>query len=418
MKRDTKESLTEGAGGSAVAAIDEAQRAAEPAKTNPDKPTHRGSPRQTSKKRKTNRRGAKRNDAKEKPDRAERAFPLRTLKEALAIPSKIATINNGNPWRTEEVAAACGYKHVRSGNFFYLSNAARDYGLTIGTYSTEKIELSPLGRKILYPPDPKSELENKIEAFFQIDLFKKVFDYYGGSKKLPQQPFLGNVLLTEFKIEKDHQDEFIKLFKANCEFLGIEEGLGDKGKPDGRAHRKSLDVESRSDIRVVGQPRTEFDLMAFVIMPFSEKGAAPRPKGFFDEVLTKLITPAGNGAGFAVETADRKGSEVIQSTIINQLLEADLVIADLTDHNPNVLFELGIRIAKGLPVALIKAEGTGPIFDVDHLLRVLPYSPNMWPSTVASDLPKLKDHVTATWENKAKNRSYIQILTEEHPHAT
>jgi len=47
-----------------------------------------------------------------------------------------------------------------------------------------------------------------------------------------------------------------------------------------------------------------------------------------------------------------------------------LVIADITDHNPNVLFELGIRIAKDLPVALIKAEGTGPIFDVDNMMRV------------------------------------------------
>jgi hypothetical protein len=35
----------------------------------------------------------------------------------------------------------------------------------------------------------------------------------------------------------------------------------------------------------------------------------------------------------------KQGSDVIQSTIINQLLKADLVIADLTDHNPNVLFE-------------------------------------------------------------------------------
>lgn len=37
-------------------------------------------------------------------------------------------------------------------------------------------------------------------------------------------------------------------------------------------------------------------------------------------------------------------SEVIQSTIVNDLDAADLVIVDLTEHNPNVLFELGMRI--------------------------------------------------------------------------
>ena len=76
-------------------------------------------------------------------------------------------------------------------------------------------------------------------------------------------------------------------------------------------------------------------------MPFVERNA-DFPKGFFGEVLRSLITPAALEAGFVVETANKQGSDIIQSTIINDLLEADLVIADLTAHNPNVLFELGV----------------------------------------------------------------------------
>ena len=116
----------------------------------------------------------------------------------------------------------------------------------------------------------------------------------------------------------------------------------------------------------------KFDRTAFVVMPFVEKGSTPRSIGFFTEVLKSLI--------------------------------ADLVIADLTDHNPNVLFELGIRLAKELPVALIKAEGTGPIFDVDNMIRVAPYSPNLWASSISTDLPRLLDHIKA-------GKSYMQILT-------
>ncbi len=162
---------------------------------------------------------------------------------------------------------------------------------------------------------------------------------------------------------------------------------------------------------MIGQPKGKFDRTAFVIMPFSEKGASPRPQGFFTELLNSVITPAANGAGFAVETARKQGSDVIQSTIINQLLKADLVIADITDHNPNVLFELGIRIAKDLPVALIKAEGTGPIFDVDNMMRVLLYSPNLWRTTVEKDVPRLTDHIKGTWDNSSTERTYMQILT-------
>jgi len=111
-------------------------------------------------------------------------------------------------------------------------------------------------------------------------------------------------------------------------------------------------------------------------MPFRERDAA-HPTGFFDEVLQGLIAPAGRKAGFTVNTANRQGTEVIHSTIINDLLNADLVIADLTEHNPNVLFELGLRMAADKPVAIIRAKGTGPIFDVDNMLRVYDYDPNL-----------------------------------------
>jgi nucleoside 2-deoxyribosyltransferase len=128
------------------------------------------------------------------------------------------------------------------------------------------------------------------------------------------------------------------------------------------------------------------------------------------EVLNTLITHAANEAGFAVETAEQHGSDVIQSTIINRLLQADLVIADITDHNPNVMFELGIRMAREKPVQLIRADGTPRIFDVDNMLRVYTYSPNLWATTVERDRPRLADHIKATWDNRTVNRSYMQIL--------
>ena len=144
-------------------------------------------------------------------------------------------------------------------------------------------------------------------------------------------------------------------------------------------------------------------------MPFVEKNDI-RPAGFFIEVLRNLLTPAGVASGFVVETANRQGSDVIQSTIINDLLEADLVIADLTDHNPNVLFELGVRMTGDKPVALVKASGTGRIFDVDNMLRVYEYSSNLWQSTIEKDLPAITEHVIAAWEAKDSEQTYMKIL--------
>jgi hypothetical protein len=36
-------------------------------------------------------------------------------------------------------------------NYFYLTAACRDYGITIGTHESPKIELTALGRIIVYP---------------------------------------------------------------------------------------------------------------------------------------------------------------------------------------------------------------------------------------------------------------------------
>lgn len=344
--------------------------------------------------------------ASAKPARKSRPYPAKSLEEALAIPRAIREQNNGNPWDTEDVAQASMGVAKTNNKFFYTAASARDYGLTIGTRDTDKIELAQLGQDLFFAKDEETKRAKLLEAFFSISLFKKAFEHYGGAE-LPKKEFLTNTLQKDFGLDPEFHDDFVAIFKANCKFLGIEKGLSEGQK---RPPKESV-VEHPSDIQVIGQPKGKFDRIAFVIMPFVERGVSPRPSGFFTELLTSLITPAANAAGFAVETALKQGSDVIHSTIVNQLLKAELVIADLTDHNPNVLFELGIRLAKELPVALIKAEGTGPIFDVDNLMRVSTYSQNLWPSTVIKDVQRLTEHIKGAWDNRSRDRSYMEILT-------
>jgi hypothetical protein len=114
------------------------------------------------------------------------------------------------------------------------------------------------------------------------------------------------------------------------------------------------------------------------------------------------------------ELAAKVGSEILRPTFESfDLLQADLVVADLTEHNPNVLFELGMRMHEDKPVALVRARGTGQIFDVDNMLRVEEYSPNLWPSTVERDVPKIAAHIKATWENRASVDTFMRILRRQ-----
>lgn len=331
---------------------------------------------------------------------ARRPFPGVTLAKALPVAQKIKELNGGNPWEPESIATAVEVG-PKSAKFFYITAAARDFGITVGTRETATIALTDLGRAIVYAPDPEAELAKKVEAFLSVDIFKRVLEHYKGSE-LPEMKYLGNTLENTFKLAPQYHEEFSRLFRENCQDLGITSG----------SPASSGSQAAAPSTLVVGVPKGgdgKKKPKAFVIMPFVERSDV-RPTGFFKEVLRSLLTPAGVAAGFVVETANRQGSDVIQSTIVNDLLEADLVVADLTDHNPNVLFELGVRIAEDKPVVLVKATGTGRIFDVDNMMRVYEYSANLWQSTVEKDLAEITEHIKGAWEKKGSDQSYMKIL--------
>lgn len=333
--------------------------------------------------------------------KAKRTFPQVSIEECRKIADVIKLYNAGNPWAPKEIATAL--EMGMSNNFFYLTAGSRDYKLTIGTRDTEKIELSDLGRRLVYPKSSKEESEAIQEAFRNIDLFKDVFDYYQG-ENLPDIQYLKNTLKTEFGVEEQYQDDFYDLYRKNLAYLKSKGELPD-------APAKATEGKAIGNSIILGESSNSGKLIAFVAMPFSEKTSA-YPKGYFDEVLKHLITPAAVKANFNARTAKKAGSEVIQSTIVNDLDSADLVIVDLSEHNPNVLFELGMRIAFDKPVCLIRAKGTAAIFDIDHMLRVYDYNPNMWPSTLEIDVPALTEHIAETWKNKDGDRSYLRILRE------
>lgn len=86
----------------------------------------------------------------------------------------------------------------------------------------------------------------------------------------------------------------------------------------------------------------------------------------FDEVHQKLIAPALDRLHIAANTTEaviEAGN--IREDMFHLLMTADLVVADMTIHNPNVFYELGIRHAfRDKFTFLIKSEGNDDPFDL------------------------------------------------------
>lgn len=100
----------------------------------------------------------------------------------------------------------------------------------------------------------------------------------------------------------------------------------------------------------------------FVITPIGDNNSEIRRH--IDGIIDQAIVPA-LGEKYEIVVAHRKyeiGS--INDRVIRNVFEADLVIANLTNTNPNVMFELAIRYSFGKPAIVIAEEGTKLPFDV------------------------------------------------------
>lgn len=103
--------------------------------------------------------------------------------------------------------------------------------------------------------------------------------------------------------------------------------------------------------------------LCFVVSPIGTEGSPIRKRA--DAVLKHVIKPACTRVGFVSERADEICEPgQITPGIIKKILQADIVVADLTGHNPNVFYELAIRHFVGGPtVQLIEASNSIP-FDI------------------------------------------------------
>lgn len=133
----------------------------------------------------------------------------------------------------------------------------------------------------------------------------------------------------------------------------------------------------------------------FVVMGFREKTDPISGKTFdLDKSYRILIKPAVEAAGATCIRADEiVHAEVIDVPMYEQLLEADLVVADLSTLNANAFFELGVRYALRPRATIAIAEsGFKNPFDTNHI-ATLPYE-HLGKGIDAEDAEKFKAKLT------------------------
>ena len=161
---------------------------------------------------------------------------------------------------------------------------------------------------------------------------------------------------------------------------------------------------------------------AFVAMPFGTKPDGSGQNVDFNCVYAQYIKPALEAAGLEVFRADeeqRAGD--IRTDMFQELLVADLVVADLTLENPNVWYELGVRHAlRARGVVLVCGGQVTTAFDLytDRKLRYGIKDGGPDPTTLEDDKQNLTKMVTETmesWQGRKLSPVYNLIPNLQEP---
>lgn len=146
--------------------------------------------------------------------------------------------------------------------------------------------------------------------------------------------------------------------------------------------------------------------MCGLVMPISSSPNYPAEhwievRAIIEECLEK--------AGFDYQmVSEAKESGLIHNRIIENLYSNELIVCDVSSKNPNVMFELGIRLSFDKPVVLIVDNETDYTFDAG-IMEHLGYVKNLRYASINTFKEQLSSKIIATYNN-SKQDNYSPFL--------
>ena len=339
------------------------------------------------------RRKSKRPGVRATSSSAQAKYPRHSLTKVLRIPKAILDQNAGQPCSEREAASfiEVGY----GGPFRVEVSSAIKYGL-MERPSAGRVAITERARQILRPQQPEDELKGLREAALDAPDVGEVYQHYRG-ENLPDPQFFRNALIDKFKIPEDKVEEFESIFLETMRTAKLlEEHDGKNRLIDISQDAGGATTEDR--VRRLGKEvEVKSTDSCFVMMPFSS------PVGSYYSVIYE---PAIQKAGLRPVRADADifGTGKIIDQIWRGINSAKVLVAELTQRNPNVFYELGLAHALDKPVVLVcsrTSEQDVP-FDLQHI-RVIYYDVTdpFWGSKL---IEKVAENVLSAIKNPEEAR--------------
>lgn len=156
------------------------------------------------------------------------------------------------------------------------------------------------------------------------------------------------------------------------------------------------------------KPEIEKEILCcWIVMPISWSG--DYTKEHWSDVKNIIQNAIWEAWFNARLVSDADDSWIIQKRIIQNLYEDPIVVVDVSGKNPNVMFELGLRLAFDKPTIIIKDDKTDYSFDtapIEHLC----YPRDLRYQTIIDFKTKLRDKIIATHKSATNDPAYTTFL--------
>lgn len=149
------------------------------------------------------------------------------------------------------------------------------------------------------------------------------------------------------------------------------------------------------------------NLTCGIVMPISAIEGCP--ENHWLEVKT-ILKEAIKSAGYEADiVSNAEDIGIIQTRIVQNLYDKDIIVCDVSCKNANVMFELGMRLAFDKPTIIVVDDMTGFSFDtspIEHLV----YPRDLRYSKIVEFKKKLKDKILGTIKKYEEDPSYSPFL--------
>lgn len=100
---------------------------------------------------------------------------------------------------------------------------------------------------------------------------------------------------------------------------------------------------------------------------------------------------------------------IIQNRIVQNIYTNPIVVCDISSRNPNVMFELGMRLAFDKPTIIIKDEKTPYSFDISPIEH-LTYPSDLRYQAINEFKLKLQGKIKETYQKSISDKNYTTFL--------